>query len=113
MNEDSFFSINRLVEFGIGVNIASQMVKMMNESIQQMSVPGADNDVKRQYTIYYAVLDGCIGGPFSPSELAKMVSVNKITASTYIWKPGMVSWKLASEIPEVLSVVAPPELSKL
>jgi hypothetical protein len=27
MNEDSFFSINRLVEFGMGLAVAQQMVK--------------------------------------------------------------------------------------
>ena len=32
MNEDSFFSINRLLEFGMGMALAQQMVNTMNNS---------------------------------------------------------------------------------
>jgi hypothetical protein len=41
MNEDSFFSMDRLVEFGMGMVIAQQMVKTMNQSITNMHIPGA------------------------------------------------------------------------
>ena len=39
MTEDSFFSIDRLVEFGMGLTMAQQMIKMMNESMQNMYIP--------------------------------------------------------------------------
>jgi len=114
MNDDSFFSIDRLVEFGLGINVASQMIKMMNESLQQMYVPGAENPMRQQNSVYYAILDEHQVGPFSESELARMAAENKISASTYIWKPGMISWKLASDVPEVLRIVAlaPPAFNK-
>ena len=41
MDDQSFFSIDRLVEFGLGMGIAQQMVGMMNQYMQQMYVPGS------------------------------------------------------------------------
>lgn len=39
MNEDSFYSINRLVEFGLGMSVAQQMVQTMNTAMTDMQVP--------------------------------------------------------------------------
>ena len=41
MNDNNFFSVDRLVEFGMGMAMAQQMVNMMNKSMQQMYVPGS------------------------------------------------------------------------
>jgi hypothetical protein len=115
MNDDSFFSVDRLVEFGLGVSIASQMVKMMNDSIQQMRVPGADNGMNRSTdNIYYVIIDGNRIGPLSQVDLSEMIADKKIDSSTYVWKPGMMGWKMASEVPEVLKIVAltPPAFDK-
>lgn len=115
MNDDSFFSVDRLVEFGLGVNIASQMVKMMNDSFQQMRVPGADNSMNRLTNdIFYVIIDGNQVGPLSQIELSQMVANKKIDSSTYVWKPGMMGWKMASEVPEILKIVAltPPAFNK-
>ena len=40
MNDDSFFSINRLVEFGMGMAVAQKMVNTMNKTMISMHVPG-------------------------------------------------------------------------
>lgn len=111
MNDNNFFSLDRLVEFGLSVNIAGQMIKMMNESMSQMYVPGADNAFRQQTSLLYAIVDGDRIGPISESEFTHLVSSNKVNAQTYVWKPGMSAWKQASEIPEVLRLVAltPPE----
>lgn len=113
MNEDSFYSIDRLVEFGLGMSIATQMTQMMNESIRNMNVPGAGNYIQPA-TLYYAILDGNQAGPFAESEVARLVSEKKITSETYMWKPGMPNWKKVSEMPDVLRIVAltPPEFNK-
>jgi hypothetical protein len=114
MNEDNFFSVNRLIEFGLGVNIAGQMVKMMNDSLKQVYVPGADNPIPQPASLFYVVLDGSQVGPMSESELTRLISEGKVEASTYVWKPGMSAWKQASEVPEVLKLVAltPPVFNK-
>ena len=41
MDNNSIFSIDRLVEFGLGMGLAQQMVGMMNQYMQSMYVPGS------------------------------------------------------------------------
>ena len=43
MDNNSFFSIDKLVEFGMGMAIAQQMVQTMNKSMVDMHIPGAMN----------------------------------------------------------------------
>ncbi len=114
MDNDSFYSLDRLIEFGLGINMANQMIKVMNDSLQQMYVPGADSPIRQQSSLFYVIVDGKQVGPLSESEMARLVTQNKVDASTYVWKPGMSSWKIASEVPEVLRIVAltPPVFNK-
>lgn len=115
MNSDSFFSIDRLVEFGMGMAIAQQMVKTMNETMQNMYVPGAMNPVQApQQQFYYAMIDGKQAGPFSEQDLSRLITEKKIVKESYIWKPGMPNWEIAERLPEVLKLVAltPPEFKQ-
>lgn len=114
MNENSFFSIDRLVEFGLSVNVANQMVKMMNMSMQQMYVPGSDNKMNSIEPLYYALINDNQVGPFSECEVVRLLAENKISANTYMWRPGMLSWLQVSEMPDVLRLIAltPPEFKK-
>lgn len=114
MTESNFFSMNRLVEFGMGMAVARQMVQSMNETMEKVRIPGADNPmmqmVERQ--IYYIVFEGKQAGPFSDTELARLANEHKITKDTLVWRAGMASWKKAEDTPEVLRLVAlaPPPL---
>jgi hypothetical protein len=115
MEEESFFSINRLVEFGMGVAIAQQMVKTMNESMTTMHIPGAMNPLQVPAPrFYYVVINGLQAGPFTDQDLAQLIAEQKIDKSTYIWKPGMSNWEIAERLPEILKIVAltPPPLPK-
>jgi hypothetical protein len=115
MNEDSFFSMDRLVEFGMGMVIAQQMVKTMNQSITNMHIPGAMNPMGKVDTIFfYAIIDGNQAGPFSEQELTRLIGEKKVVKETYIWMPSLLNWKLAEQIPEVLKLVAlaPPPFSE-
>lgn len=107
MSDDSFFSIDRLVEFGMGMAIAQQMVQTMNHAMSNMQVPGADRPLQPSTPpVYYVILDGQQAGPFSESELGRLVAEKKVNSSTYIWKPGMVNWQTADHMPDVLKIVA-------
>ena len=107
MNNDSFFSIDRLVEFGMGMAVAQQMVKTMNEAMQNMHVPGAMNPMQPpQQHFYYAMIENKQAGPFSEQELARLVAEKKITNETYLWKPGLAKWEIAEKFPEILKIVA-------
>lgn len=115
MTNDNFFSVDKLVEFGMGLAMAQQMVKVMNETLQTMYVPGAPNtiSVPQSLTIYVGI-DGKPLGPLNESEFIKMVSEKKVTCSTLVWMPGMIGWKPLEEIPNILKIIAlaPPPLPK-
>ncbi len=106
MNNDSFFSMDRLLEFGMGMAMAQQMIGIMNESMKNMYVPGAMNPMPTVQTSYYALLDNVQVGPFSEQELSRLIADKKVNKETYIWRPGMQQWQKAMELPEVLKLVA-------
>ena len=107
MNDESFFSINRLVEFGMGVAIAQQMVKTMNESINTLQISGTMNPIQNTtQQFYYVIIEGKQAGPFSESELLRLISEKKVSKETFVWKPGMTNWENAEKIPMILKLVA-------
>ncbi len=113
MDNDSFFSIDRLVEFGMGMAMAQQMVGMMNQSMRQMYVPGSIQSMpKPMPQIYYVAIDGQQVGPLNDSELSQLVAQKQITKDSLGWVPGMYTWKPIEQIPAILRVVAlaPPAL---
>ena len=113
MNENNFFSMDKLLEFGMGMAIATQMANSMNKSLTQMEIPGAGKVMPNNTdSIYYVVLDGKSEGPFSLTALSRLIAEKKIMKETYVWKPGMPQWDLAENISEVLRIVAltPPPI---
>ena len=103
MDDSSFFSINRLVEFGMGMAVAQQMVKSMKESMTNMHIPGAMNSMEKpKENFFYAMIEGNQAGPFSEQELARLIGEKKVSKETYIWMPSLSNWKMAEKIPEVL-----------
>lgn len=107
MEESGFYSINRLVGFGLSMAVATQMANSMNIGLQSMVTPGADNAMlPGEQPFWYAVLDGSATGPLSLAELSRQIAAKRVTKETYVWKPGMSDWKLAEDVPEVLRLVA-------
>lgn len=117
MGESSFYSIDRLVEFGLTFGVATQMASSMNASLQAMQVPGARNPMQpntlaEDQPIFYVVLGGKAVGPLATPELARLIAERRVTKETYVWRPGMSDWQLAESIQEVLKLVAltPPPI---
>ena len=107
MNDDNFFSINRLVEFGMSIAVAQQMVQTMNHAITNMHVPGAMNPMQQASPqFYYAMIEGNQAGPVSEQDLSRLIAEKKVVKETYIWKPGLPNWEIAEKLPEVLKLVA-------
>lgn len=113
MNDNSFYSIDRLMEFGMGMAMAQQMVKVMNDTMQTMHVPGAANTISspKPLTIYVGI-DGRPVGPLSEKEFSNLISEHKVTKDSLVWVPGMLGWKPLEELPDVLKIIAlmPPPL---
>lgn len=115
MNEDSFFSINKLVEFGMSIAVAQQMVKTMNDAMANMKVPGTFQSNPLQQKNFYAVINGNQLGPMSESEMTRLIIEGNITKETFVWFPGLPSWNLAGSINDVnkLFGLIPPQPPKL
>lgn len=108
MNNDNFYSIDRLVEFGLGIGIAQQMVKSMNHALTNTYVPGPQNPLGQQMTAhaYHVILDNKPTGPFTEPELSRLISEGKVKKDTHVWRPGFAKWELVENVPEVLKLVA-------
>jgi hypothetical protein len=106
-DEKSFYSIDRLVEFGMSMAVAQQMTQSMNQTMAAMRIPGAGNPMPPPpQPVYYAVLDGKQAGPFSETELVRLINDRKLSKETYVWRPGLQEWQTAENVPEILRLVA-------
>jgi hypothetical protein len=117
-DETSFYSIDRLIEFGMGMAVAQQMVGIMNQTMQTMRVPGAGNPLRPSEMpprVYYALLEGRQAGPFSETEMARLINDKKLSKETYVWHTGLREWKTAENLPELvrLAALAPPPVPAL
>lgn len=114
MNDESFFSIDRLVEFGLGMAMAQQMVNVMNQSMQNMYVPGSIQSMPQAASqIYYVAIEGRQVGPLSDGELMQLIAQRKVNKDTLCWMPGMAAWQPIEQVPAVLKLIAltPPPLN--
>lgn len=114
MDNNNFFSIDRLIEFGLGMGIAQQMVGMMNQAMKGMYVPGSIQSMPQPMPqTYYVAINGQQVGPLNDSELSLMISQKRINKDTLGWVPGMADWKPIEQIPAILKVIAltPPPIN--
>ena len=108
MNDDSFYSLDRLVEFGMGMSIAQQMIQTMNTAFANMPQAGALNvsPASTNPPVYFVMLDDRQMGPLHESEILQLINQKRITKDTYVWYPGLSQWGKAMDVPSVLKLVA-------
>ncbi|MBQ8095585.1 MAG: DUF4339 domain-containing protein [Prevotella sp.] len=115
IDNSNFFSLDRLVEFGMSASIAQQMVASMNQQMQQMQYPAGIQMMPQPQnaTTYYVAIDGQPCGPLDEKELARMIYDKRVTKDTLCWMPGMAKWQPVGQVPAVLRIVAltPPPLA--
>ena len=113
MDDNSFYSIDRLVEFGMGMAVAQQMTQTLNQTMKNMHIPGTMNPMQAPAeTSYYAALDGQQAGPFSEKEMMRLIADRRVNKDTLVWTPGMPAWQPIEKVPQVLRLVAltPPPM---
>lgn len=113
MNHESFFSIDRLLEFGMGMAMAQQMVGVMNQTMKQMYIPGSGQSMPSPQTQpLYVAVDGKPVGPITESDFSRMVADRQVTKDSLAWMPGMTGWKPIEQVPAILKIVAltPPPI---
>ena len=64
-------SIDRLIEFGLSIAVAQQMMNTVNTCIHQMTIPGTGNSMP--VPNYYVVIEGKQVGPLSRHALQDMI----------------------------------------
>lgn len=114
MDDNSFFSLDRLVEFGLGMSIAQQMIGIMNQSMKEMYVPGSIQSMPSPMPqTYFVAINNQSIGPLNDSELIQLISQKKVNKDTLAWVPGMMGWKPIEQVPAILKLVAltPPPLN--
>lgn len=113
MNDQSCFYIDRLVDFGLGMGVANQMVGMMKQYMRSMDIPGSIQQLQKSVVpIYYVAIDGKPVGPLNDSEMGSLIAQKQVNKDTLAWMPGMLAWKPIEEVPAILKIVAlaPPPL---
>ena len=113
MDDQSCFYIDRLVDFGLGMGVANQMVGMMNQYMRTMDIPGSIQQLQRTVSpIYYVAIDKQPIWPLNDGEMASLIAQKKVTKDTLAWMPGMMGWQPIEKVPAILKIVAlaPPPL---
>lgn len=110
--ENNFSSIERLLEFGLEVSIAQQMINSMNQAMVNMNIPGSANTLKNENRMWFVGIGGSPMGPLSESEITRMLLSKDINKDSLVWTYGMVSWKPIQDVPAILKLVIqlPPSL---
>ena len=112
MNENNFSTLDRLMEFGLGMGMAQQMVNMMNQTMQTMQIPESAKPVQPKSTEWYVAINEKATGPFSENEMKGLLLEKKVTKETLVWCAGMSEWQKAECTPNILKLILqlPPEL---
>jgi len=106
-----FSALERLMEFGLGLSIAQQMVGTMNQVMQQSVMTGSLSANRRSdQQPFYVVIDGAIGGPWSRQQLQAAFLSGRLTSDTFCWTQGMAQWARAGDIGYFHQPVAPPPM---
>lgn len=103
--DNSFESVDRLMEFGMSLAVAQQMTATVNQAIAGMYTAGAGIPIKKTEKEYFAVIDGLQIGPVTAKETEKLVKNGSITEDTLMWSHGMSKWSQARFIPEILKYI--------
>jgi hypothetical protein len=112
-NDNTFNSIERLMEFGMSMAIAQQMMQTMNYAMQNITTPQFQNvNVPLPKSIqFYALVNDIPQGPFTEKELSNHILANRVSKETLVWFQGMSGWMQVQKVPEVaklFSLMPPP-----
>lgn len=104
---NSFDSIERLMEFGLSMAVANQMINTMNHAITNMQFSGQGTTLSQipSKEQIYVVIDGNQAGPFDIDEINTLIDNNSLNKESLVWFTGLNSWKQAKDIPKILKLL--------
>lgn len=108
---DGKLSIENMVEFAMGLSMASLFTKAMNNTFDNTQRILNNSQLNNSAKYIYAVIDGAQSGPYSLGEVIDMIKSGSITLETYIWKSGMPEWMRAKDVTDISPnfCLTPPE----
>ena len=114
MNDQNYNSVEKLLEFGMSMAVAQQMMQTMNHAMQNMTTPQFRNlnMPLPQAKQFFALVNDIPQGPFTEQELSGHILANRVSKETLIWLNGMPGWMQAQQVPEVAEMFAsmPPPI---
>ncbi len=112
MNDNNFSALDRLMEFGLGMGMAQQMINVMNQTMQAVQIPETAMPVQPKAKEWYVAVNENVSGPFTEDEMKGLLLEKKVTKSTLVWCAGMSEWLKAESIPGILKLIMqlPPAL---
>lgn len=104
-----FSSLDKLIEFGMGIGIANQMMNTMNRALAQTAIPGVGINPgvcepcvpSGHAKQYFIVKEEQLAGPLNEKELKDLIRKEIVKSNTFCWYSGLHGWRFASDIPEV------------
>lgn len=104
-----FSSIDRLVEFGLGMGLAQQMINTMNHTMNTVQIAGVNagttstlqQPAAPPQSTWYVIVNEHQAGPLTEQEISKLIANNVINGKTLMWTAGMNAWQFAEEIPQI------------
>jgi len=93
---------------GLGIGVGVALGKQLTDSMAtttQTKAQGIEPPPVPSTEHYYIAVNGKSDGPYSIEQLAAKVRSSQLTADTLIWKPGMQTWKTASELDNLQSLL--------
>lgn len=110
--DNNFSTLDRLMEFGLGMGMAQQMVNMMNQAMQTMQIPETAKPVHPKAIEWYVAIGEKVSGPFTENEMKCLLLEKKVTKDSLVWCAGMPEWQKAECTPGVLKLFLqlPPAL---
>lgn len=97
----SICSIDNLVELGLEMALARNLVTCFNQNLDSAMLP-------MEYTIQNAhvSIDNHDVGPLNEVEIRQLFCEGKLFADTLAWIPGMPEWQTIEQIPAILKIIA-------
>lgn len=108
---DDKLSINNMVEFAMGISMASLFTKAMSNAFDNTQRLMNNNELSCAQKYIYAIVEGAQSGPYSLFDVVDMIKSGTITPETYLWKAGMPQWMLAKNITDIapnFELIPPP-----
>jgi membrane protease subunit (stomatin/prohibitin family) len=104
--------------FGMAQQMANQMAQAAAQGAQIQATPsgamaggGAGTPPPppgAPAAIWFLAEQGRSLGPFSAAQLAEMAARGQLRRESHVWRAGFAEWRVASEVPEVGSLLGPP-----